>query len=198
MRTPNLNVITCSTFVSGGHRVSLRIRLIALASLIAAASCGPNVTPLGPDPKCGTVSSRRSALEVTGFGSNPGGLKMHTYIPADMPAEGICLAQGLKIEDEGQVGGELDAGPGAHRADQLDAAAQQPQDRPGPLNIRRLASDEADQLALPGRADRAAHGALDEGGTTAAHAFGERDLRRGLDRAHLDEEPARHVRGEQA
>ncbi len=64
----------------------LRLRLIAVVSLVAVVSCGPGTSPLGPDPKCGNISTGKSELQVTDFGSNPGGLKMHTYVPDNMPA----------------------------------------------------------------------------------------------------------------
>ena len=54
-------------------------RIALLSALIAAAGCTPPVA----DDDVG--SSADNLTQVAAFGSNPGGLKMYTYVPADLP-----------------------------------------------------------------------------------------------------------------
>lgn len=58
----------------------MKTRLILL-SLVTLSACGPIETPV-PDP-LGTHQAQLTA--VTGFGSNPGGLNMYKYVPANVP-----------------------------------------------------------------------------------------------------------------
>ncbi|MGA9524010.1 MAG: PHB depolymerase family esterase [Myxococcaceae bacterium] len=68
------------------HRVRQWVFATAASALLCIAGCGVNSSS-GSNPQCSETASSKSALEVTAFGSNPGNLRMHTYVPADMPAD---------------------------------------------------------------------------------------------------------------
>ena len=114
-----------------------------------------------------------------------------------MAAEHVGFAQRLVVDHQRQVERELHAGAGADRADVLDAAAHLVEQRLGAREILLGAAGDAQQLALPRRADGAADRALDEGGALGPHLLGQRHLGLGLHRAHLDDELALDVAGEQ-
>jgi hypothetical protein len=88
--------------------------------------------------------------------------------------------------------------PGADRPAMLDAPAELIEERPRLRGVGFFRADEADELALPRRPGGAADRALDEGGAFGAHLLRKRDLDLRPHRAHLDEQLAGHVRGEEA
>ena len=114
-----------------------------------------------------------------------------------MAAEHVGFAERLVGDHQRQVERELHAGAGADRAHVLDAPAHLLEDGLGAREILGRAAGNAEQLAVAGRPDGAADRALDEGRALGAHLVGERDLHLRLHGAHLDEELALGVAGEQ-
>jgi hypothetical protein len=80
----------------------------------------------------------------------------------------------------------------------LDTPAQLIEERPGASGVGGLGAHESDELALTCRAGAAADRAFDKRRTLGAHAFRKRGLDLRAYRAHLDEQLARNVAGEQA
>src|ERR1700722_19038867 len=79
----------------------------------------------------------------------------------------------------------------------LEPAAELIEDGPGARRIGGLGPHQADKLALARRAGRAADRTFDESGALGAHFLGERDLDAWPHRAHLDDELALEIAGEQ-
>ncbi len=77
------------------------VRIAILASLVAAAGCTP---PVADDDDVGT--SADNLTQVAGFGSNPGGLAMYTYVPAGLPqnAPVVVAMHGCSQTANGYVG----------------------------------------------------------------------------------------------
>ena len=86
-----------------------------------------------------------------------------------MPDERQRLAERLPVDDERQVDRELHARAGADRPEVLDAPAHLAEQRPRARHVRRLAADEAEELAFLRRADGAADRAFDEDAAGAFH-----------------------------
>lgn len=55
--------------------------------LLAAAAAAVSLTVAGLAIPVATPASAASLTEVTGFGSNPGGMRMHIYVPDSRPAK---------------------------------------------------------------------------------------------------------------
>jgi len=59
---------------------------LALALTLGLAACGPDFDPSQFGPGAEDLTTLEQGLtQVTSFGSNPGGLKMYTYVPSSMP-----------------------------------------------------------------------------------------------------------------
>ncbi len=68
------------------HQVPWVLAVFSSCFTIVVTSCS-GVAPLDEvSGECDAPASVRAELQVTNFGSNPGGLKMHTYVPENMPA----------------------------------------------------------------------------------------------------------------
>ena len=118
-------------------------------------------------------------------------------VEVQVAAQHVGLGQRLVVDHQRQVERELHAGAGAHGPHVLDAPAHLVEQRLGLGEVLLAAAGDAQQLALPRRTHRAAHRALDEDAALGAHLLGQRHLVVRLHRAHLDEQLALDVAGEQ-
>src|SRR5207247_11082341 len=91
-------------------------------------------------------------------------------VEPERAAERESLAERLPIDHERHVDGELHHRARADWAAMFEPAAKLLQDRLRARGVGALSSHQADQLALPGRAGRAANRALADGGALGARS----------------------------